>query len=72
MLGGRDHSEVGACLLQRWSLPESIVEAVANHHSPVTKARASIIGVVYLANGVAHLSGTAPGAGKHVFPRPTI
>ena len=58
---GADHSEVGACLLQRWSLPEIIIEAVANHHAPVTKPAMRLSAVVYLANGVAHLSGTAPG-----------
>jgi putative nucleotidyltransferase with HDIG domain len=47
---GADHSEVGACLLQRWSLPESIVEAVANHHCPVTKPTIQLSAVVYLAN----------------------
>ena len=58
---GADHSEVGACLLQRWSLPEIIIEAVANHHSPVTKPAIQLSAVVYLANCVALLSGTAPG-----------
>jgi len=36
---GTDHSEVGACLLQEWHLPEDIVEAVANHHHPVLEPR---------------------------------
>jgi len=58
---GTDHSEVGACLLQRWSLPESIVEAVANHHSPVTRPAIQLSAVVYLANCAALFSGAAPG-----------
>jgi putative nucleotidyltransferase with HDIG domain len=58
---GADHSEVGACLLQRWSLPESIVEAVANHQFPVTKPAIQLSAVVYLANCAALLSGTSPG-----------
>ena len=58
---GADHCEVGACLLKRWSLPELIVEAVADHHSPVLKPAIQLSAVVYLANCAAHLCGTAPG-----------
>jgi putative nucleotidyltransferase with HDIG domain len=64
---GVNHSEAGACLLQRWSLPESIVEAVANHHSPVIKPTVQLSAVVYLANCAAHLSGTARGWEAHVI-----
>ncbi len=58
---GADHCEVGACLLKRWSLPEPIIEAVANHHSPVLKPAIQLSAVVYLANCAARLCGTAPG-----------
>ncbi len=58
---GADHCEVGACLLKRWSLPEPIVEAVANHHFPVIKPSIQLSAVVYLANCAAHLCGVAPG-----------
>jgi putative nucleotidyltransferase with HDIG domain len=58
---GADHCEVGACLLQRWSFPELIVEAVANHHSPVTRPAIQLSAVVYLANCAARLSETTPG-----------
>jgi putative nucleotidyltransferase with HDIG domain len=58
---GADHCEVGACLLKRWSLPELIVEAVADHHSPVLKPAIQLSAVVYLANCAAHLCGAAPG-----------
>ena len=63
---GVDHCEVGACLLQRWSLPEPIIEAVANHHSPVTKPLVKLSAVVYMANCAVHLSGTVPGWDAHV------
>jgi putative nucleotidyltransferase with HDIG domain len=59
---GANHAEVGACLLQKWSLPETIIEAVANHHSPVVQPVAQLSAVVYLANCAAHLSGPAPGS----------
>jgi putative nucleotidyltransferase with HDIG domain len=58
---GADHCEVGACLLKRWSLPEPIIEAVANHHSPVHNPKIRLSAVVYLANCAAHLCTTAPG-----------
>ncbi len=58
---GVDHTEVGARLLQRWSFPELIVEAVANHHAPVTKPAIQLSAVVYLANRAGHLSRTSPG-----------
>jgi putative nucleotidyltransferase with HDIG domain len=54
---GADHCEIGACLLKRWSLPEPIIEAVGNHHCPVTKPRIELSAVVYFANAAAHLSG---------------
>jgi putative nucleotidyltransferase with HDIG domain len=58
---GADHCEVGACLLKRWSLPDPILEAVANHHAPVVKPAIQLSAVVYLANCATHLCGTAPG-----------
>lgn len=33
---GVTHAEVGACLLGRWGLPATIVEAVAFHHAPAS------------------------------------
>jgi putative nucleotidyltransferase with HDIG domain len=57
---GADHCEVGACLLQRWALPELIVEAVAGHHAPVLKPSIQLSAVVYLANCAVHLCGSAP------------
>jgi putative nucleotidyltransferase with HDIG domain len=58
---GTDHSEVGACLLRDWRLPEEIIEAVANHHQPPLEPRPRLSAVVYLSNCLAHLSGSAPG-----------
>jgi putative nucleotidyltransferase with HDIG domain len=58
---GTDHCEVGACLLQRWSFPELIVEAVANHHAPVTRPAVQLSAVVYLANCAVQCAGTRTG-----------
>ncbi len=60
-----DHCEVGAVLLRRWRLPEELVEAVANHHCPVTCPRPQISAVVHLADCVAHEIGSAPGWHSH-------
>lgn len=58
---GADHAEVGACLLGTWRLPDVIVEGVANHHSPVLEPRGRLSPVLYVANCLAHLAGSAPG-----------
>jgi len=58
---GADHSEIGACLLKNWNLPEEIIEAVANHHHPVCKPRPKLSVITHLANCLAHLAGSAPG-----------
>jgi len=34
LLFGRDHSEIGAAVLQSWQFPEDLVEAVQFHHRP--------------------------------------
>jgi putative nucleotidyltransferase with HDIG domain len=58
---GTDHAEVGGYLLSLWRLPEGIVEGVANHHAPLVEPRGRLSVVVYLANCLAHLAGSAPG-----------
>lgn len=55
---GADHAEVGMVLLQSWRLPEDIVEAVANHHHPISRPEPRLSSVVHAANGVAHLIGS--------------
>lgn len=58
---GVDHSEIGACLLRSWNLPEDILEAVANHHHPVCEPRPRLSVITHVANCLAHLAGSAPG-----------
>ena len=58
---GVDHAEVGACLLQSWSLPEILVEGVAHHPAPVARPVAQLSSVVYLANCAFHTPATGPG-----------
>jgi len=53
---GTDHAEVGACLLHIWRLPQTLVEAAANHHQPVLRPKPELSAVVHLANRIAHLA----------------
>jgi putative nucleotidyltransferase with HDIG domain len=58
---GADHSEIGACLLRSWNLPDDILEAVANHHHPICEPRPRLSVITHVANCLAHLAGSAPG-----------
>jgi len=55
---GTDHAEVGAFLLESWKLPDTIVEAVANHHRPAVVPAPRLSAVITLANAVAHQAET--------------
>ncbi|HEY3860726.1 MAG TPA: HDOD domain-containing protein [Verrucomicrobiae bacterium] len=68
---GASHAEIGACLLQKWALPEVIIEAVANHHSPIVQPAVQLSAVVYLANCAAHLCGPTPGGSDAFAIRPS-
>lgn len=50
---GIDHAQVGAKLVERWSLPEEIVTAVATHHTPETDGITSAT-LVYVADNMVH------------------
>lgn len=57
---GINHAEIGGIVLNSWSLPFSLCEAVQYHHSPfVSKAYISVAYVVHLSNILA----TAMGVG---------
>ncbi|HXT10704.1 MAG TPA: HDOD domain-containing protein [Candidatus Angelobacter sp.] len=57
---GTDHGEVGGALLRAWNLPEDIIEAVANHHTPVLAPSPGLSVVAHLANCLAHRVASAP------------
>ncbi|HEY1788910.1 MAG TPA: HDOD domain-containing protein, partial [Verrucomicrobiae bacterium] len=62
---GIDHGETGAALLQSWRLPDSIVEAVANHHRPNVKPGIPLSALVHIVNAVAHHVDAVPGQNSH-------
>jgi putative nucleotidyltransferase with HDIG domain len=68
---GSNHAEVGACLLQKWGLPEIVIEAVANHHAPNVQPVPQLSAVVYLANCAAHLCGPSAGGSDAQALRPS-
>jgi len=51
MVLGTDHAEVGAQILQQWSFPRHVVDAVRWHHDPDFPEKAAApIDIVYLSN----------------------
>lgn len=58
---GTDHAKVGARLLQKWGLPEVLIQATADHHQPVLTPRPQLSAVVHAADTIAHEAGTSPG-----------
>jgi putative nucleotidyltransferase with HDIG domain len=54
---GYDHATAGAAALERWKLPERVVEAVASHHDEGVGLEAA---VVRLADMLAHYGSGAP------------
>jgi putative nucleotidyltransferase with HDIG domain len=68
---GANHAEVGACLLQKWNLPEIIIEAVANHHAPIVQPVPQLSAVIYLADCAAHLCGPSAGGSDAAAVRPS-
>jgi HD-like signal output (HDOD) protein len=57
-LFGFDHTEVGACLLERWKLPPNIIAAVLHHHDLAgAEPFERLAAIVHLANLIAHGTG---------------
>lgn len=51
---GADHARVGACLLQMWGLPSTIVDVVGKHHEPrgVASELARVAAAVHVADAL--------------------
>jgi putative nucleotidyltransferase with HDIG domain len=59
---GIDHAEVGAFLLERWKLPEQLVEAVRWHHRPEHHPGDPLVAnVVHVADVVCLMAGVGAG-----------
>jgi HD-like signal output (HDOD) protein/CheY-like chemotaxis protein len=66
---GTSHAEIGACLLDAWGLPPSIVTAVAQHHAPavVPAEDTDLVVAVHVASALA-AERSAHEAGTHDAP----
>jgi putative nucleotidyltransferase with HDIG domain len=55
-LAGVSHAEIGAYLLGLWGLPDSIVQAVAHHHTAhrMAGSRFDVLSATYIANHLAN------------------
>ena len=48
---GITHTQAAACLIQRWSLPERLVDGIENHHRPMrSRAGKRLSAVVHVAD----------------------
>jgi len=54
---GLDHADVGGLLAEAWRFPESLHQAVAEHHAPAASLANSLANVVHLADSFAHALG---------------
>lgn len=52
---GASHSDIGACLMDLWGLPEAIVEAIACHHEPALASESGrrLVAAVHIADYLA-------------------
>ncbi|MEO7720203.1 MAG: HDOD domain-containing protein [Capsulimonas sp.] len=59
---GFDHAEVGACVLERWNLPNPLVQAVRYHHAPMAQPEFSkLTALVHVADAICVLMGIGIG-----------
>jgi putative nucleotidyltransferase with HDIG domain len=63
---GMDHSQLGARILERWSLPEILREPIAYHHAiDATVPNRSYVLVLALANSLSHSKGVVLYPNQH-------
>lgn len=54
MILGTTHCEIGATVAEKWSLPESLVDAIRFHHSPAEcESNKKLVAIVHLADFIA-------------------
>jgi putative nucleotidyltransferase with HDIG domain len=60
---GTDHCEVGVLVAERWQLPDSLKEAIANHHTPglAPEKFRTYVYLVHLADMLAMMTGVGTG-----------
>ena len=70
---GTDHAEIGAMLLESWSFPSNLIEAVRWHHEPDSAENpGTLIDIVHVANVLCLMLGIGAGIeGLHYRPSAT-
>jgi putative nucleotidyltransferase with HDIG domain len=64
---GASHTDVGEAIAERWQLPQSILRAIAYHHTPLNAPKSHnpqdelVLALVHLADGIATLLGKGVG-----------
>jgi putative nucleotidyltransferase with HDIG domain len=57
------HQDIGAYLLNKWELPDPLIQSVENHHSPAYVAEnIELVSIVHLADFIANHTGAATGS----------
>ncbi len=69
-LFGFDHAEVGEALARAWSLPDGVVNMIANHHRP-EEVKHVEVDLVHLADALAHSFGWGR-SGQRLIPEISI
>lgn len=64
---GLDHAEVGGLLAEAWRFPDSLYQAVAEHHAPASAMANSLANVVHVADAFAHALGLSGAADEQVM-----
>jgi putative nucleotidyltransferase with HDIG domain len=74
MVLGTDHAEIGALILDRWSIPVDIVNAVRWHHNPERNKKPTVKSdMVYLSNLMCQPHGDSDSAeGQFSTPSPAV
>ena len=52
---------IRSCMLETWLLPDEIVEAVANHHHPISTPAPKLSALIHVSNCLVHLIGSTLG-----------
>ncbi len=71
---GVTHAQIGGWLAQRWNFPNSLIEAIANHHKPFeAKDNPELVSIIHCADVIANrLSGKAILYDKGLDFRPEV
>jgi HD-like signal output (HDOD) protein len=54
---GVTHAEIASDVCRHWCIPRDLARAIRNHHEPPLIGKDRMSAVVYVANGIAHMTG---------------